>query len=243
MFHYCTRKLRQLINQIVYEFEIINILFQIREYVSVAIIFRSNWKIRALSILLYYIHQRLRLMHNRKQQKNHSKNCFFYYRQWHILYHVFEYVSRNHRIDKLKNYCIIQHKNFSFVDDHSWCIENFEKNEIFYWTIISSKKIFCVNYNFFLMKITRKIHNFSVDMIWNSFEHEMFASIVKNFPKNLWFHYDLTFALLRIQMTWKNIIIVIFAFDRLELIETFAEIVAKCQIDDCFEISMILWSE
>ena len=235
--------MRQWANQIVHEFEVINVLFQIREYVFVAITLRSDWRIRALSILLYYIYRRSRLMHNRKQQKDYSKNCFFHYRQWHILYHVFEYVSRNHRIDKLKNYCIIQYKNFSFVDDHNWCIENLERNEIFYWTIISSREIFCVSYNFSLMKITRRIHNFFVDMIWSSLEHEMFVSIVRSFSKNLWFHYDLTSALLRIQMIWKNTIVVIFAFDKFELIETFAKIVAKRQTDDCFEISMILWSE
>ena len=50
------------------------IILQIREYVSVAVIFRLDWRIRALSILLYYTHRRSCLMHNREQKQNHSKN-------------------------------------------------------------------------------------------------------------------------------------------------------------------------
>ena len=46
----------------------------------------------------------------------------------------------------------------------------------------------------------------------------------------------LHYCLNHIEMIWKNIIIVIFAFDKFVLIETFAKIVAKRQIDDCFEI-------
>ena len=91
---------------------------------------------------------------------------------------------------------------------------NFSLSEIF-------RKIYS-----FSLKIIRKIHNFSVDLTWNSLEHEIFASTIKSFSKNLWLHYDL-----------------IFTFDKLELIDLFAKIVAKRQIDDCFEISMILlWS-
>ena len=63
------------------------------------------------------------------------------------------------------------------------------------------------------------------------------------------------------RMIWKIIMIVIFSFSKFELIDLFAEIVAKRQIDDCFwnfffsdfifiessimfaEISMKLWSE
>ena len=67
-------------------------------------------------------------------------------------------------------------------------------------------------------------------------------------------HIDLTSAFLldRIEMTWRIIMIVIFASSRLELIETFAKIVAitlsnwrllSRQIDDCFSLSLsdLLW--
>ena len=33
-------------------------------------------------------------------------------------------------------------------------------------------------------------------LIWSSLEHEILASMIKNFSKNLWLHYDLTSALL-----------------------------------------------
>ena len=135
------------------------ILFQIFEYVFVQSFIDQIRKFAHYQY--YYIHQRSRLMHNRKQQKNHSKNCSFFFNE------------------------IIRKINFSLSE-------------------ISRKM--CS----FSLKITRKIYDF---LIWS-----------------------LHCCLNRIEMIWKIIVIVIFSFNKFELIDLFAKIVAKRQIDDCFWI-------
>ena len=109
-----------------------------------------------------------------------------------------------------------------------------------------------------------------------SFEHEVFL-VVKSSNSQLFFWLEvhsstnylllvLIFAFLldRIEMTWRIIIIVIFAFDKFELIETSAKIVKRiflsmifwsnhlnksfasqnfCCRNEVIKISMILWSK
>ena len=86
-------------------------IFQIRKYVFVAIIFRSNWKIRALSILLYYIHRRSRLMHNRKQNEIIRKINFSLSRIFRKIYNFFLKIIR-----KIHNFFLIKvfRKIYSF---------------------------------------------------------------------------------------------------------------------------------
>ena len=55
------------------------ILFQIREYVFVAIISWSNWKIRALSILLSFSNERI-----------NSTKCQWFYRRMHTFLNMFD---------------------------------------------------------------------------------------------------------------------------------------------------------
>ena len=125
--------------------------------------------------------------------------------------------------------------------------------------------------NFSLLKIDRILYLFIV--IWNLFEQKIFAFLFlfwkfirtrnicfcwKFFVKRN-FSFDLIIAccLNCIEMIWKNIIIVIFAFDKFELIEIFAKIVTNTSnwrlfLDFFFknlfrsffvELSMILWLE
>ena len=64
----------------------------------------------------------------------------------------------------------------SFEELISRCQKLFEKFIISFWKSFEKYIIFL--------------------LIWNSFEYEILASMIRNFSKNLWFHYDLTFALL-----------------------------------------------
>ena len=157
----------------------------------------------------YYIHRRSRLMHNRKQKRNHSNTKFFLY--WKFLEKYNFQTERNH----------------------------------------SNTKYFFVNKSlhsqfFFDLKFIRT-RNIFFRLIWNSFEHELFV-----------FCFDLisTFLFDHIEMIWKIIIVVIFAFDKFDLIETncfnklfsLQNFIVETMIDDnitfivLVEISIILWS-
>ena len=98
------------------------------------------------------IYRRSRLMHNRKQKRNHSNTKYFL-------------VVRN-----------------------------------------SNSQLF-----FLISKFIRTRDICFSSNLWNSFEHEIFVS------RLIWFQH---FCFDRIEMIWKIIIVVIFASDRLELIET-----------------------
>ena len=132
-------------------------------------------------------------------ERINSTKCQWFYRRMH--HHVFEYVFVQSFRWSIEKSMHIQYYCFLFIDDHVWCtIES--KNEII-------RKI-----NFSLSKVERILY---FSLTWNSFEHEIFA-----------FRFDLISTSLFdfIEMTWRNIIIVIFAFSKFELIETFAKIVA-----------------
>ena len=118
-----------------------------------------------------------------------------------MYHHVFEYVFVQSFCWSTKKSMHTQYYCLLLIDDHVWCtIEN--KNEII-------RKI-----NFSLSEIERILY---FSLTWSSLEHEIFA-----------FRFDLisTSLLDFIKIIWKNIIIVIFAFSKFELIETFAKIVA-----------------
>ena len=94
-------------------------IFQIREYVSVAITSRSDWKIRALSILLYYIHRRSRLMHNRKQNEITRRINFSLSEVFRRIYNFsLKIIRRIHNLSLIEVFRrIYNFFMFSFVDE------------------------------------------------------------------------------------------------------------------------------